>query len=96
MIRKIRKLAESKVVKNGFWLLVLQGFNTIIPMLTIPYITRLLSKGSYGEFSLALNWIGYFQVVVEYGFGLTGARKVAVSKDRAEINHIHSKRDLIF
>ena len=68
---------SSKLLKNGIWLFILQVFNTVVPMLTLPYITRILEPSGYGEFSLALNWVLYFQVIVEYGFGYWGARKVA-------------------
>lgn len=59
------------------WLFVLQVFNTVVPMITLPYVTRILGASGYGDFSLALNWVLYFQVIVEYGFGYWGARKVA-------------------
>lgn len=90
MIRNIKKLFHSKMAQNGMWLIVLQGFNTVIPLITLPYITRILSSSAYGEFSLALNWVGYFQVIVEYGFGLTGARKVVMRESDDELGKIHS------
>lgn len=91
MIKKIGNIFSSKIAKNGMWLILLQGFNTIIPLLTLPYITRVLSSTTYGEFSIAFNWISYFQVIVEYGFGLTGARKVAMRKLDEEISVVHSR-----
>lgn len=87
---RFSKILQSKVAKNGFWMILLQGFNTIIPLLTLPYITRILSTSAYGEFSIALNWVGYFQVVVEYGFGLTGARRAATNKKQEDLNIVHS------
>ena len=90
MIEKLKNVFFSKVAKNGFWLLVLQGVNTVAPLLTIPYVTRVLSKSAYGVFSLALSWIGYFQVIVEYGFTLSGAKKTAVAKSESEYSAIHS------
>lgn len=86
----IRSIIKSKLVKNGFWLLVLQVFNTVVPLLTLPYITRILSESDYGSFSLALNWIGYFQVVVEYGFALYGTKMVATCTNSEEISRIRS------
>lgn len=86
----ISKFLQSKVAKNGFWMILLQGFNTIIPLLTLPYITRILSTSAYGEFSIALNWVGYFQVIVEYGFGLTGARRAATQKAKDDLDKVHS------
>ncbi len=88
---KIEKYFKSKVLENSLWLMVLQVFNTIIPMVTIPYVTRILGASGYGTFSLALNWILYFQVLVEYGFGFWGARKVAMSEDDNELQHTYSR-----
>ena len=81
MNKKLADLFKSKVLANSAWLIVLQVFNTIVPLLTLPYITRVLGTSNYGVFSLALNWVTYFQVIVEYGFGFTGARKVSVHGD---------------
>lgn len=86
----IRKIFKSKLAQNGMWLILLQGFNTVVPIITLPYITRILSAAGYGEFALSLNWIGYFQVIVEFGFGLTGARKVAMCKHDDELPKIRS------
>ena len=73
---------KAKFLKNGIWLYSLQLVNTVLPLLTIPYITRILGPSNYGVFSLALNIVGYMQVVVEYGFGMSASRKAAIySKD---------------
>ena len=68
-------------------MLLLQTFNMIIPLLTIPYVTRILGPEGYGQFSIALTWILYFQVIVEYGFELTGARAVASNNDKNAIEN---------
>ena len=81
MNKKLADLLKSKVLANSAWLIILQVFNTIVPLLTLPYITRDLGTSNYGVFSLALNWVTYFQVIVEYGFGFTGARKVSIHGD---------------
>lgn len=89
-MNKIKTLLRSKVTQNGIWLLLLQIFNTIVPLITLPYVTRILSKAGYGQFSAALNWISYFQVIVEFGFGLSGARRIATRKSDDEMNNVHS------
>ena len=86
----IKGILNSRVMKNGIWLYTLQIFNTIIPFLTIPYITRILGTEQYGAFSLSLNLITYFQVVVEYGFDLSGSRKVAMAENKDQIRKIYS------
>lgn len=83
---KLREFFKSKAAKNGMWLYILQLFNTVIPLFTLPYITRILGASEYGVFSIAFNLIGYFMVVVEYGFHMSGSRKVSLTKDINELN----------
>lgn len=91
IMRKIQVLKKSDVIVNGMWLYILQIFNTVIPLITLPYITRILGPSQYGVFSSALNLIGYFLVIVEYGFNLSGARKIAIAKDEYEVSEVYSK-----
>lgn len=56
--------------------MVLQGVNIIVPFLTIPYVTRVFGASAYGVFAVALNWVTYFQMIVEYGFDLSATRRV--------------------
>ncbi|MBS6503240.1 MAG: oligosaccharide flippase family protein [Clostridium sp.] len=88
---KISTLLNLKIVINGIWLYILQIFNTVIPLITLPFITRILGPSQYGTFSSALNLVGYFQVIVEYGFNLSGTRKVALAKDEDEISKLYSR-----
>lgn len=88
---KVTILYKSKIAINGIWLYLLQIFNTVIPLITLPYITRVLGPSQYGIFSSALNFVGYLQIVVEYGFNLTGARRVAIAKEKNEISEIYSR-----
>lgn len=85
---KFDKLITSKLFHNSIWLYVLQIFNTIVPLITLPYITRVLGASSYGVFAFSLNIIGYFKVLVDYGFELSGSRKIAMAESDEEISEI--------
>lgn len=86
----MRSIANHKIFKNGIWLMLMQIFNTIVPLVTVPFVTRALTPEGYGQFSSALNLILYCQVVVEYGFQLSGTRRIAISKDFQEIEHTYN------
>lgn len=88
---RIQSILKSRLFKNGVWLYILQAFNTIIPILTLPYITRVLGPENYGLFSKVLNIIVYIQAIVEYGFTLTGARKIALNDNQQHLNKIYSR-----
>lgn len=80
----IRDMLNKKAVKNGMWLYLLQIFNTVVPLLTLPYITRILGAKQYGVFTIAVNIIGYYQVIVEYGFAMSATRKVALAENSSD------------
>lgn len=77
---KIKEVLHSKVAQNSMWLMLLQIFNTLLPLLTLMYVTRIFSVELYGRVSLAVNWVSYAQVLVEYGFGFTATRKMSIDK----------------
>ncbi len=81
----LKSIFQNKTAQNGIWLYVLQLFNAVAPLITLPYITRILGVTEYGIFTIAINFVGYFQTVVEYGFGMSGTRKASLA---------HGKKDL--
>lgn len=89
--KRLKYILKHKLLGNGLWLYTLQLFNTLVPLLTLPYVTRVLGPENYGVFSAALNLVTYFQVTVEYGFNLSGTRKVALASDQMEISNIYSR-----
>ena len=90
MLKKLRNFYTKKSIQNGIWLYLLQFFNTIIPLITLPYVTRILGASKYGMFSSAFNAVGYLQVVVEYGFAMSATREVALNHSKAKINKLFS------
>ena len=81
-----KQIIKNSQIKNGAWLYVLQIFNTAIPLITLPYITRVLGASEYGRFSIAFNLICYFQVIVEFGFGMSGVRKISINQNKENLN----------
>lgn len=79
---------EKTLFKNVGWLLSLQAVNMVLPFVTVPYVTRVFGADNYGIFSIALNWITYFQLVVEYGFNLSATKKVVETKSTLALNRL--------
>lgn len=89
LMEEIKKISVKKSIQNGIWMYLLQFFNAIVPLLTLPYVTRILGSAQYGIFSIAFNIISYMQVIVEYGFGMSATRKVVLAED-GNINELFS------
>lgn len=72
---------ENKVVANNFFFLfLLKGVDFLIPLLTLPYLLRVIGNDGYGQIMFALALINYFISFAYYGFNLTGTRFVASNK----------------
>lgn len=71
----------SALRSNLFSLSVLQGANYLLPLVTIPYLVRVLGPENYGRIAFAQAFIQYFVMLTDYGFNLTATRAVAGAAD---------------
>jgi PST family polysaccharide transporter len=76
---KIRKIIESnlKVIKNFGYLSILQIFSILLPLVTYPYLIRVLGSGIYGTVVYAQAIITYFSLIINFGFNISGTKKIA-------------------
>ncbi|WP_312133356.1 flippase [Empedobacter sp.] len=70
-------MSSSRLLKNTLYLSIVQIVNFIFPLITIPYISRIIGPEGYGIFNYSTAFIGYFTTLIAYGFDLTGTRKIA-------------------
>jgi PST family polysaccharide transporter len=76
-------LSNARLKKNVAAPLILQGTNYLLPLLTVPYLVRVLGVENYGRVAFAYAFIQYFVVLTDYGFNLSATQKVALLRDDA-------------
>lgn len=91
LLRKIRRLIvpdeyvgrifRSTVGNNILSLYGLQFANYLLPLVTIPYLVRVLGVEKYGLVAFGQGLIGYFALVIDYGFNYSATRKISVRRD---------------
>lgn len=85
-------MSSSKLIKNTLFLSLVQVINYVFPLITIPYVSRIIGPEGYGIFNYSTAFIGYFILLIAYGFDLTGTRKIAKANgDKNVINNVISE-----
>ncbi len=68
---------SKQVRKNIGYLGLSQAANYLLPLVTLPYITRVIGPENYGLVEFATVTTLYFSALVTYGFTFTATRKIA-------------------
>lgn len=81
-------LAESKEAKTVFanfgYLSLLQIAGYVFPLITLPYLARVIGPYGFGKIAFASAVVVWFQTIAEWGFNLTATRDVAQHRDDKE------------
>ena len=88
MISRIKSKFQSKDSKkisaNFMYLSILQGMNLILPLITFPYLVKILGIEKFGLIMFAQAFIVYFSMIADYGFNLSGIREVSSNRNNKE------------
>lgn len=93
LLSKAKKSNNAKtIIENFISLSALQLFNILLPLITLPYILRVLGYDKYGVIVFAASLITYFVSITDFSFRITATRDVAINRNsRKKINLIYSK-----
>lgn len=81
----------TTVLKNIGYLTILQGINLLIPLITLPYLIRVLGSEVYGQVIFAQAVASYLVIIVSFGFSVTGVQEVSIHReDRNKLSEIVS------
>ena len=98
LTKKINKLKEvshqeenKQLLSNFLSLTTLQAFTYILPLITLPYLVRVLGTEKFGLVMFAQAFIIFFNIFVDYGFNLSATREVSVNRDnKNKLTEIYS------
>lgn len=73
---------DLRNLRNNFIsLFLLRAGNYIIPLLTLPFLIKVLGVEKFGLIAFGEMIVLYFKSVVDYGFDLTGTRSISENRE---------------
>ena len=92
-LEKYRQLVKrhSTIFENFTYITALQVFVMITPLITYPYLVRVLGKELYGWVITAQVVASYCSIIVDFGFKSVSARHVSIFRhDKEKLSEIIS------
>lgn len=85
LIGRVNKSKDGKVLASNFgYLMLLQIAGYIFPLITIPYLARVIGVEGFGKIAFAAAVVVWFQTVADWGFNYTATRDIARNRDNHE------------
>ena len=96
MIKSLKKRISSseemnRLRSNILSLGILQIANYVLPLLTFPYLIRVIGLENFGLLAFAGATSMYFSLITSYGFDLSATRMISINRDnKNRVNEIFS------
>lgn len=88
---RIKNWNQNRIFQNFLSLSALQGANILLPLITIPFLIRMIGIEKFGILGMAMALVAYFELLTDYGFDLSATRKISQSrKDPQQLNSIYN------
>ncbi|BAZ98391.1 oligosaccharide flippase family protein [Methanothermobacter sp. EMTCatA1] len=82
---------HRRVLDNIISLTGIQLVQYLLPLITFPYLTRVLGPANFGKVAFAVAFITYFQILTDYGFNFSATREISIHRDETErVSRIYS------
>jgi PST family polysaccharide transporter len=88
---KYQNKDNKDLANNTIALTILNFFNFVLPLFTIPVLLNNLGAAAYGIVNIYISLYAIFQKVVDYGFNYIGTRKLSMTDNDNEKNIIFTE-----
>jgi polysaccharide transporter, PST family len=84
LFSKIIQVEYKRIVENFISLSILNGLNYLFPLISLPYLVRVLGPEKYGTVAFSLIVMQYIILFTNYGFVISATKLVSIYKGNKE------------
>lgn len=74
-------LKHKRIIENFFSLSILNGLTFLLPLITLPFIVRIIGPEKYGIYAITLVVVQYINMISIYGFNYSGTRLISQNRN---------------
>lgn len=89
---RLKSSKDSKTIFANFgYLLLLQIAGYVFPLITMPYLARVIGADGFGKIAFASAVVVWVQTISDWGFNMTATRDIAQNRaDKEKVSKIFS------
>jgi O-antigen/teichoic acid export membrane protein len=88
----LAKPTMKRFAVNVASLFSVQIANFLLPLLTVPYVVRIIGPDKLGLLNFSQAYVTYFSLLINYGFDMAAVRSIAANReDKEATNRIFSQ-----
>ncbi|SDM78307.1 Membrane protein involved in the export of O-antigen and teichoic acid [Megasphaera paucivorans] len=72
----------ASISKNYFYNILFQVYSLILPIITVPYLSRVIGAEGLGKYAFALSVVTYFTMIAFLGMTNYGQRTIAYARNQ--------------
>jgi PST family polysaccharide transporter len=80
----ISELVKRPMAQNFVALVLLQGVNYLLPLLTFPFLFRVLGVERWGLVAFGYTMMQYFVMLTNFGFNLSATKYISIHKSNPQ------------
>jgi len=84
IFREIQLISKSSLIHNFSYLSISQGFNILVPLITLPYILNVLGKEMYGLVVYSQAIVSYLVIFVSFGFNTLAIKEISIHRNNKD------------
>lgn len=81
----MEKKKDKRLLNNTIMMYLMTVAKLVIPLISLPYLTRVLSIDCYGSVSFVKSLMNYFQILMDFGFLLSATKDIMGYLKKGEV-----------